>query len=141
MTACLMEAIPDATNYEIIEALHSSADRFNMPDSLYGYGIPDMVKTLQKLQDNHLVIPDYESVIAPNPTTGSFDVIFKEAPGYMTVEIFSSSGVTFYKNDLGEFAGRKLRITALFNKDPGLYFIRLTTGIGTFVHKIVKLSY
>jgi subtilisin family serine protease len=141
MTACLMEAVPDATNYEIIEALHSSADRFNMPDSLYGYGIPDMVKTLQKLQENHLVIPDNESVIAPNPTTGSFDVIFSEAPGYVTVEIFSSSGVTFYKNDLGEYAGRKLRITALFNKDPGLYFIRLTTGIGTFVHKIVKLSY
>jgi hypothetical protein len=141
MTACLMEAVPDATNYEIIKALHSSADRFNMPDSLYGYGIPDMVKTLQKLQDNHLVIPDNASVIAPNPTTGSFDVIFREAPGNITVEIFSSSGVTIYKNDLGEYAGRKLRITALFNKDPGLYFIRLTTGIGTFVHKIVKLSY
>ena len=55
MTACLMEAVPEADVMEIIDALHSSADRYNNPDSLYGYGIPDMNRTLSILQDLYLV--------------------------------------------------------------------------------------
>ena len=50
------------SNTDIIEALHSSADRYNSPDSLYGYGIPDMVIALNKLQDKYVKIPDEESI-------------------------------------------------------------------------------
>ena len=51
LCACLMQAVPLATNYDIIIALHNSSDRFQTPDLLYGYGIPDMVKVISQLQE------------------------------------------------------------------------------------------
>ena len=41
MTACLWQAFPEKTNYEIMNAIKQSCDRFHTPDSLYGNGIPD----------------------------------------------------------------------------------------------------
>ena len=83
MAACLMQAVPQAINTDIIEALHSSADRYNSPDSLYGYGIPDMVNALTKLQDIYVKVPDEETIAGPNPTTGDIEIIFRQPPGYL----------------------------------------------------------
>jgi serine protease AprX len=140
MTACLMEAVREADNMEIINAIHLSSDRYNSPDSLYGYGIPDMAKALIILQDLHLKIPEAESVVGPNPTRGDVEVIFNKPPGRIIAEIVTSAGLTIYKKDFGEYAGRSLRITALNKREQGLYFIRLTTGTGTYIHKIIKLN-
>jgi subtilisin family serine protease len=140
MTACLMQAIPDATNNEIIDALHSSSDRFNSPDSLYGYGIPDMAKALIKLQDIYLEVPDKATAISPNPTPGEIEITFKEPPGKMIVEIFSSSGIRIYRKEFNEYAGRRLTLNIPDHMGQGLYFVRLNTGTGVYLHKIIKLS-
>jgi serine protease AprX len=140
MTACIMQAVPEAKIAEIIDALHSSSDRFNKPDSLYGYGIPDMSVVLRKLQDIHLKIPDNGTLASPNPTTGEFEVLFKEPPGRIKVEIFTLSGVRIFRKDYNEYAGRKLTISALNENEQGIYFIRLITGTGVYLHKIIKLS-
>ncbi len=39
--ACLMQAFPNQTPQEIIDAVRASAHQFNAPDNLLGYGIPD----------------------------------------------------------------------------------------------------
>ena len=138
MTACLMQAVPDATNTEIIDALHSSSDRFNKPDSLYGYGIPDMAQALSKIQDLHTEIPDKATIAGPNPTTGEFEVTFKEPPGKIIIEIFTSSGTRIYRKDFKEYTGRTIRISVLNKTNEGLYFVRLITGTGVYLHKIIK---
>lgn len=43
MVACLWEAFPEKSNYAIMDAVRRSSDRYDAPDSLYGYGIPDML--------------------------------------------------------------------------------------------------
>ena len=139
MAACLMQAVPAATNTGIIEALHYSADRYYYPDSLYGYGTPDMLKALDKLQDIHLIKPSTEFVTGPNPTKGDVDIIFREAPGTITIEIFNMCGVAIYRKQIPEYAGRSLRIEELNNKGQGIYFIRIKTDNGIFTHKIIKL--
>jgi len=140
MAACLMEAVPEANNIQIINALHSSADRFNSPDSLYGYGIPDMSKALQLLQNIHLVVPENGSTVGPNPTRGEIEFIFSEDPGHIVAEVVTSAGTTIFKKDFGDYAGRSLRLTALNNMKQGIYFVRLKTGTGTFKYKIIKLN-
>jgi hypothetical protein len=140
MTACLLQAVPGATNSEIIEALHSSADRFMIPDSLYGFGIPDMVKALMKLQDKKLIHPDIGSVVRPNPTTAEFEIVFKEAPGNLKIEIFTTSGSNIFRKNFSEYAGRSLVISSLINKPQGIYFIRLTSGTGVYTQKVIKLT-
>jgi serine protease AprX len=141
LTACLLEAVPDADNMEIINAMHSSADRFNSPDSLYGYGIPNMVQALTTLQDHHLFVPVKEFVAGPNPTSGEIEFIFNEPPGQIMIKIATLTGRIIYKKDFGEYAGRSLRLTALNNSEQGLYFVKLITGKGTFTYKIIKLRY
>jgi len=139
MTACLMQAVPYAANSDIITALRSSADRYLFPDSLYGYGIPDMVNALSSLQDIYLKKPGNKSIAKPNPTTGNVEIIFKEPPGKITVELFTLSGKIIFRKDYMDFAGRNLVISALNNRQQGFYFIRLISGTGIYLHKIIKL--
>lgn len=139
MAACLMQAVPMALNSDVIKALHSSADRYNSPDSLYGYGIPDMVTALTKLQDLYVKLPDEEIIVLPNPTTGDIDLVFRKPPEAMTIEIISLAGKVLFRKEYPEYAGRSLHITELQNKEPGIYFLRVKKDSGSNVQKIIKL--
>lgn len=50
MVACLWQAFPTLTNKEILQAVRESGDRYENPDSDYGYGRPDMEKASQIAQ-------------------------------------------------------------------------------------------
>jgi subtilisin family serine protease len=47
MVACLWQALPQKTALEIMDLIRSSSDRFDYPDNVFGYGIPDFWKALQ----------------------------------------------------------------------------------------------
>ncbi len=140
ITACLMQAVPNAINDEIIRVLHSSGDRFQRPDSLYGYGTPDMINALAKLQETYVRIPDNESVVSPNPSTGDIEITFRVPPENLVIEIYSLPGKSIFKKNYPGYAGRTIRISELQNREEGLYLVRLITGNGTFVHKVIKLK-
>lgn len=140
MAACLMQAVPQARMSDIIEALHSSADRYNSPDSsLYGYGIPDMVYALKILQDKYVKIPDGEIITGPNPTTGDIEIIFRQPPGSLTIEIITMSGEKIFRKDFNDYAGRTLHISELQKREQGVYFIRIIKSNGVNVQKIIKI--
>ncbi len=42
-SACLMQAHPEASNMELIQAIRLSSDQAGLPDAEYGYGIPNIV--------------------------------------------------------------------------------------------------
>lgn len=44
--ACLWQALPDKTACELIELIRRSGDRYQWPDNIYGYGIPDFGRIL-----------------------------------------------------------------------------------------------
>jgi subtilisin family serine protease len=44
LSACLWQALPELTCFEIIELLRETADAFSQPDSLMGFGIADVYK-------------------------------------------------------------------------------------------------
>jgi len=139
MAACLMQAIPEAGNYDIIKALRKSANRYNTPDSLYGYGIPDMVTALTELQNEFIRIAG-DIVASPNPTKGDFELIFSQPPGQFTLEIFSMTGTLIFRKKFPEYVGRRIIITELQNRSQGIYLIRFITGSGTNVQKVIKLN-
>lgn len=47
---CLMQACPDATPLNIIEAIHRVGNNVNHPNEIYGYGIPDLFKAYELLK-------------------------------------------------------------------------------------------
>lgn len=51
MVACLMQALPKLKVTEIIELLHKCGDRAEMPDNIFGYGVPDYYKAYTIAKD------------------------------------------------------------------------------------------
>ncbi len=47
LVACLWQALPDKTALEIIGLVRRSANRYAVPDNIYGYGVPDFWKAYQ----------------------------------------------------------------------------------------------
>jgi hypothetical protein len=140
MCACVMQAVPKAINTDIINALHKNGDRFNAPDSLYGYGIPDMAGVISTLQELLITKPENETIIGPNPFTGDFEIIFKKTPGTLKVMIYTLSGQIIVNRSYQEYISRTLMITDLENRQQGFYIIKLVTAAGTFSHKVIKLN-
>jgi serine protease AprX len=140
MCACLMQAIPKALNINIIEALHKNGDRFNYPDSLYGYGIPNMVNVVTALQDLFIPKPESETIIGPNPFINDFDITFKNSPGTLKIIILNSGGQTISSRIYPEYIGRTLKVTDLQGQKQGIFFIKIFTSKGNFSYKVIKLT-
>jgi serine protease AprX len=138
--ACLMQAVPQATNEDIITALHESGDRYNSPDSLYGYGLPDMSLAISKLQDKYVYRPENEIVLGPNPFTSDIEITFREAPGKLTLEIYNTSGKTIISKKYNDYVSRTMTIKDLEYSGSGLYFIRFVTSGGTYTRKVIKIN-
>ncbi len=138
MLACLMQAVPQAMNTDIIEVVHASSDRHISPDSLYGYGIPDMSVALIKLLA-YYDEPEGVTFVGPNPTTGNIEVDFRQPPGNFTIEIYSLTGKIIFRKDFSDYTARTLLLTEFQGKEQGIYLLRITTVNMVNVHKIIKL--
>ena len=44
MVACLWQSVPKATAYQVMDAIRRSADNYQTPNNVFGYGIPDFEK-------------------------------------------------------------------------------------------------
>jgi serine protease AprX len=140
IAACLMQAAPRALNSDIINVLHKSADRYNNPDSLYGYGIPDILLALGQLQTIFTKVPDDDIIVCPNPTSGDFEIIFPAATEEMSIEIYTITGKLIFRKEVSDHAGRSIIISELQSREQGVYFLRLKKGLGVSVRKIIKIK-
>jgi serine protease AprX len=140
MCACIMQAVPRATNEDIISALHSCSDRYLIPDSLYGYGIPDIAMVVNQLQEKYLVKPENGTVASPNPFTDELTITFRDNPEQLRTEIYDLNGKLIMKKDYREYISRSLVLDGFRNLPKGIYFIRLYTAGGTFIHKVIKIN-
>jgi subtilisin family serine protease len=138
MAACLKQAVPEASAADILSVIQRSADRYLLPDSLYGFGIPDAELALLYLQDKYLISPEKGSRAWPNPTSGSIQVAFREDPGSIILEILTLTGSLVSKRYYPDYPGRSLMISDLQNARSGIYFIRIRTAKEVFQHKIIK---
>lgn len=51
IVACLWQAYPSLTNYELLDIIRESGDRAEDPSTTYGFGIPDMEKAMKLAQE------------------------------------------------------------------------------------------
>lgn len=49
MVACLWQAFPEKTNFEIMDAVRASGSQASQPDTALGYGLPDFLKAYNLL--------------------------------------------------------------------------------------------
>ncbi len=142
MAACLWQRYPDKSAIEIKDALEKSGSKYFLPDSLVGYGIPNM-RTASCILDP-LSIPVFETntrwKVFPNPVSD-----------YLVLEqnrMFSSSEVQL---DLYTMDGRlkkqwvypgaqRIEVNNWGAIENGLYILRIRTATETATVKVNKIK-
>jgi len=134
MIASFWQAIPWATNQQVIDFVKQSADRYANPTNQFGYGIPDFQLALNsaQLSVNHNTIDRF--LVYPNPVSDELFILF---PPY-----FSEAKICLY-NTLGQIVFEKRiqntnTLLSLQNINSGIYFYKIKSNYFTQTGKIIK---
>ena len=134
MIASFWQAIPWATNAQVVQFVKQSADRFTNPTNQYGYGIPDfqMALDMALLSSNEFYSNQF--IVYPNPTKDNLMISipsnFKEA----TLYVYNSLGQKVLEmNNLN-----KLSNVSLESLESGVYLYEISNQFSSKKGKIIK---
>lgn len=143
--ACLWQANPGKSYIEIAGAIVRSADRFNFPDTNYGYGIPDFYLADAILKGNLSGREFGESSLKyfPNPFSNEFTLAMRlSSTQYAEIEIYNSFGQSVGKYTF-KVEGNKTSIVYLDSElaglQAGMYILKVATNDFSKEVRIVKL--
>ena len=144
---CLWQAHSDLNNIQIIEAIKRSADRYNKPDTVFGYGIPDFyaahiyLNAMGKIDEN----TDNMLNVFPNPFKNILNVAFYAKnitlPYNSKLEVFDVKGKKVLETDIQDIENN-YNLTILNNVEKlrkGVYIVRYTANDIVLQTKAVKL--
>ena len=150
-SALLLQARPNATNQQIMDALRATATQSNSPDRLNGWGIIDAAAALNMIptavaatapRARATLYPPHPNPFNPS-TTIEYDIV---APGHVTLAVFDVRGARVATLvDADQSAGtrslvwnaRDQRGTPLAS---GVYFCRLTAAGTSETRRLVLLK-
>lgn len=134
MIASFWQAIPWATNAEVVQFVKQSADRFNLPTNQYGYGIPDfqMALNMALLNVDELNLNEFK--IYPNPTNGFISVSIPNDGSNSKIAIYNSLGQTILEQNINQSNAT----LSLENLNSGVYFYKIASANATQTGKIIK---
>jgi hypothetical protein len=136
MAACLWEAFPSKTNWEIKTAIEQSASQYMSPDKHIGYGIPDFKKAYDALKVVTYVsnpVLEKELLVYPNPFQNTVSVNNQGSTSISSIRLMNNVGQTVYTQ------ASPNENTISFNELPkGMYVMEITTNHGMLLKKLIK---
>jgi len=136
LAACLWEALPDLDSFSMLQLLRETADHFQNPDSLMGYGIADVYKACLRQQTGiqPAWISSEQVYISINPFDNRLyiNLMNPELYNRCTLDLFTTLG------------NRILTVTNLSGSidisslPKGIYIVRLRIGDKQWVRKFIK---
>jgi hypothetical protein len=139
LCASLMQAVTGATAADIMNSVRESSDRFNNPDSLYGYGLPDFVTALKKLEDQLTFKPEVNITAGPNPFFDEISLWFREIPGHLSVSVMDFNGKLMMRKDFPVYASRSCILNGFDNMAQGVYYLKVITDAEDEVFKMIRI--
>lgn len=138
--ACLWQANPETTASQVKNAIELSANLYNNPDSLLGYGIPDMKIADEILKTSQVLRLEDEGdwLVYPNPMK-DYIVLQKK------VNVFADKlELSFYTLD-GRLINKeikpdasKIMLTDLASIPSGMFILQIISGDAVQTVKIYK---
>lgn len=138
--ACIWQANPDKTNYDVMWAIRNSGHQSDNPDNYLGYGVPNYIyaKDVKALSVKDIF--DDKFTIFPNPFLG--DTLYlltdEEFQGDMEVKIIDPTGSTVYNKKFQQSEIKERMELSLDSSIRGVYFLSLQTDKGLKVVKLIK---
>jgi len=140
--ATLIQANPQSPAVEIRSAILHSAHQFYNPDSVMGYGIPDLFVANLILKDipSDSTTKELYFQVLPNPFDNGFYLVTAPADTQIiNVSIYDISGKNIWQTQFNASPGTSaFYISGLRDKANGLYFIKLIVGEKVYTRKIIK---
>jgi len=130
--ACLWQALPGATNSEIVQYVKESASIYATPNYTLGYGIPNL-ELAQSLSVDTFVSNDFFSIY-PNPATNFVKVTMPKNSSDATVTIFNVLGKKVGLQEVNSISN-KIKTSHL---NSGVYLLKFDAGNFTQTLKLVK---
>lgn len=136
MVTCLWQANKDKSAVEIIESLKNNASNTTAPNNEYGYGIPDMMQSLEYLSVKETAINNNNNIMSvfPNPSDGMVDINITED---VEVSIYNQIGVLIYSDNVDRGEENHLEYV-FYNLNAGLYLVNINGKSGFQTIKFVK---
>ena len=141
--ACLWQAHPGKTNYEILQAIEQSASQHNTPDSIMGYGIPNFCTANTLLTGIDIQKMNTDSLnVYPNPFNADFNIAFySDKKQVIDVELFDISGRSIFQLEKSVSANtNSVFKSGTFGEKltEGVYILRIATPQKIYFKKIIK---
>jgi serine protease AprX len=134
MIASFWQAIPWATNAQVIQLVKQSADNFATPNAQFGYGIPDFQSALNmallNTNENQLEIIQF----FPNPTNDIVTFVNPNLDTQITIQLYNNLGQLVLTKTF-ENLTESLSLDGLLS---GIYYFSIPTSTGTHQGKIIK---
>lgn len=99
--ASFWQAIPWATNQQVLDFIKQSADRYSNPTAQFGYGIPDFQSALTIAQLSVMTNQSKRFMIYPNPASAYLKVSFPNNFGAAALIIYNSLGQLVKTQNVG----------------------------------------
>ncbi|MBN2480928.1 MAG: S8 family serine peptidase [Bacteroidales bacterium] len=142
LAACLWQANPDASAMEIRGAILRSSHLYSVPDTTYGYGIPDFnLADLLLKADNASWELSERIIVFPNPFRDEIFIFFETTlHSGVEIDLFDLSGKAVLSDLYTGYEGlRYIKITRnLYALPKGIYIMRIVTDDFTDFYKIIK---
>ena len=132
LSACLWQANRQATNMQLFDAIQQSSNRFDIPDTIYGYGIPDFYQANLILKANYRsgkdTTPDIQ--IFPNPFRYEAYMSFEsESDTKVIVSVYDQTGKLITQFQLQVSKGYNLILVDEFSRlTHGIYIVNTHLG-------------
>ena len=121
--ACLMQALPNKTNAEIMQLVRESSSQYASPNFLLGYGIPDLQAALNLTLDIEITDTS-EFRIFPNPVQSILRVNFPDGIENATISIYDIIG----KHIIQATISQENKAINLERLPSGIYIAKLKTA-------------
>lgn len=131
--ASFWQAIPWATNQQIVDFVKQSADRFMSPTDQYGYGIPDFQGALNMalLSVNDNTVGRF--LVYPNPVTDMVSVSFPNGFETAILSLFNNLGQMVWEKEIS--SNQQLSLEHL---NSGMYYYKIKSNSLEQSGKIIK---
>jgi subtilisin family serine protease len=135
LSACLWQAFPAKTNWEVKTAIEQSASLYLNPSKHIGYGIPDFEKAYQLLSPSFVTSAQLENEfqIFPNPFSNSIVINHKGSSQIAAVSVSNSAGEVVYSQQ-----AQPDNSISVNDLPHGMYVLQITTDKGVLIKKLIK---
>lgn len=145
LAACLWQAIPSLTAWNLKQLIEQCSSQFTEPDAYLGYGIPNFsyAIVLMDSPQPQSIASDELLLAFPNPFSSSIDLKFYSTQNQkVDIQVCDMLGKVVYRDSKNVFheAMNKLTLDLPIDLEEGIYQVGIRTEKGFYSAKVIKFK-